>query len=70
MAFIDKLVRRWKEDRQQMQEHVEGMESNETKFGPWSPGTGCVDTTADQIARYKLTIAKLDTLIARHPEAK
>jgi hypothetical protein len=70
MAFIDKLVARWKEDRQRMQEQVEWMESGKSQVGPWLPRTGYVDTTADHIDRYKVTIAKLDDLIARHPEAK
>ena len=70
MAFIDKLVARWKEDRQEMQEQVEWMESTDFQFGPKSPGTEWVNTTPDDIARYKLTIAELGTLIARHPEAK
>jgi hypothetical protein len=70
MAFMDNLVRRWKEDRQYMQEQVAWMESGGTKFGPKSPGTELVNTTADDIARYKQTIAKLDDLIALHPEAK
>jgi len=69
MAFIDKMVARWKEDRQRMQEQVELMESGKAKLSTLSP-TGWVDTTPDDIARYKLTIAKLDDLIARHPEAK
>jgi len=70
MAFINKLVVGWKKDRQEMQEQVEWMESVDFQSGPWLPGTGWVNTTPDNIARYKLTIAKLDDLIARHPEAK
>ena len=69
MAFTDKMVARWKEDRQRMQEQVELMESGKAKLSTLLP-TGWVDTTPDDIARYKLTIAKLDDLIARHPEAK
>jgi hypothetical protein len=45
------------------------MESGKAKLSTLSP-TGWVDTTPDDIARYKLTIAKLEDLIARHPEAK
>ena len=69
MAFIDKMVARWKEDRQRMQEQVELMESGKAKLSTLSP-TGWVDTTADDVEHYKQKIAELDALIARHPEAK
>jgi hypothetical protein len=67
MAFIDNLVRRWKEDREQMQSKLELLESG--KMESWEKyGTGRVDTSANQIAFCKRHIAKLDDLIARYPE--
>jgi hypothetical protein len=72
MAFIDKLVAGWKKDVQEMKDQIEWMESTDFQSGPGpqSPGVERVNTTPDAIARYKLTIAKLEGLIARHPEAK
>ena len=70
MAFIDKVVARWKEERQRKKGLLEWMKSGKAKFGTWSPGTGSVDTTPADIERYTRKIAELDDLIARHPEIK
>jgi hypothetical protein len=70
MAFIDKAVTRWKEERQRKKGLLEWMKSGKAKFGTWSPGAGSVDTTPADIERYTRKIAELDALIARHPEGK
>jgi hypothetical protein len=69
MAFIDKLVAWWKEELQRTKQLLELAKSG-TKFGPWSPEAGMIDTTPADIARYEQKIAELDARIARHPEDK
>src|SRR4051812_4136297 len=68
MTLIKRLVAWCKEERRQMQESLERMESGADQFGPLAPGTGFVDTTASDIERYRRKIAELDALIARHPD--
>src|SRR3954454_5560867 len=51
MAFIDKAVARWKEERQRKKGLLEWMKSGKAKFGTWSPGAGSVDTTPADIER-------------------
>jgi hypothetical protein len=70
MAFIDKLVAWWKEERQQMRKLLEWMKSGKAKSSTMSPATGLVDTTPADIEHYTRKIAELDALIAHHPEAK
>ena len=67
MAF-ETSVARWKEERQRMQRILEWIKSGQAEFGPWSPGTGRGDATADDIDHYRRKIAELDALIARHIE--
>ena len=67
MAF-EKEVARWKEERQRMQRILEWIKSGQAEFGPWLPGSGRGDTTADDIDHYRRKIAELDALIARHIE--
>jgi hypothetical protein len=66
MAFIDKLVAWWKEELQRTKQ----LAKSGTKFRPWSPEAGMIDTTPADIARYEQKIAELDARIARHPEDK
>jgi hypothetical protein len=70
VAFIDKLVARWKYERQRMKEILEGRKFGESKVEPWPPIPGQVDTTPGDIEVYTRKIAEMDALIARHPEAK
>jgi hypothetical protein len=72
MTFMEMLVAGWKKDVQEIKDQIEWMESTDFQSGPGpkSPGVEWVSTTPDDIAHYKLTIAKLEEIIARHPEAK
>jgi hypothetical protein len=70
MALIDKLVAWCRDERRKAQELLEWMEAGKARFGTRSADGKWIDTTADDIERYRQKIAEMDALIARHPEVE
>jgi hypothetical protein len=70
MGFVDNLIAWCKDEIQHMKKQMEWMESGRVQLRTMSPDTGWINTTANDIERYKRKIAEMDALIVRPPEVK
>ena len=69
MALLDDLVSACKRDRTIYQDILGKLESGELTMKSQSGiESSFIDTTLEDIERYKRQIAELDALIARHTE--
>ena len=65
---IEELVKWCREERQKAQELLELMVSRRVRCQSRSNWMGWGDTTADEIVKCRERIAKMDDLLACHPE--
>ena len=65
---MKELVTWCREERDRIQDRIERMEDGRAKFWHKSPDGQLIDTTADDLARDKTTLAELEALLARHPD--
>jgi hypothetical protein len=68
MTLLDDLIAWHKEERRQLLQQIEMLESGKLETHERRFGSGMVDTTAADLARAKRQLAEIDALLARYPE--